>query len=214
MRSAIISGYLPAAMAFGVAASTMHLPWPFVALLSAFVYSGALQSAAIGLLATGANPAMVITVGILINLRHMLYGPHLEAIRSDWARRHRFGVGALLTDEVYAAAVHQPTGSLRNWSRLAVAAYGTWQAGTWLGIGAIQALPHQWLRPLLYALPALFAGLSATAAKKSSGWVAAGFAASLAVALRLLHGATALMMVPIIVGTTAGYWSTRAGSVS
>ncbi|MCL8207279.1 MAG: AzlC family ABC transporter permease [Actinomycetia bacterium] len=203
---AVVGGYFPAAVAFGALARLLHLPWILAVLLSAVVYSGALQSAVLGLWAVGADVPTMVGVGVLVNLRHVFYGPHLERLHPEWSDRARWAIAPLLTDEVYAAAVAHPEWPARRLFALAAAAWATWQAGTWVGLGLGALVPAGWTAVLALALPALF--LTLVLPRLRDGATAAGVAAAalLAAVVRWRGAPPSLLVVPILAGTSLSFW--------
>lgn len=158
-------GYLPAAVAFGVAARGAGLSAAEAVWMSLVVYSGAGQFALVGLLGAGASPIVAGTAALFLALRHVLYGPalapHLRGI-GRWASAPlAFGI----TDEVFVVASVELRGRRATFGWLAaleVGVYLAWVSGTWAGASAgaaiTQALPS--LAPALgFALPALFVAL-------------------------------------------------------
>jgi 4-azaleucine resistance transporter AzlC len=163
----VVVGYLPAAVAFGVAAQSAGLNATETVLMSLIVYSGASQFALAGLLAAGASWLAMAAIGLVLGIRHVLYGPslvpHLRRLDAARAAVAAFG----LTDEVFAVASvkltprHTLTGF--GWLLgLETGAYVSWTLGSWIGAVAgtavLSALPS--LAPALsFALPALFVAL-------------------------------------------------------
>ncbi|GAA5236953.1 hypothetical protein GCM10025795_52180 [Verticiella sediminum] len=148
-------GYLPTGFAFGVLAVQAGLPLWLAMLLSVFVYAGALQFAAIPMLASGAGLAALATTAFLVNLRHLLYA--LPLLRSlPRARAARAYALAALTDETYSLVTAMPA-ERRAAMLLPVAAANQawWVAGTlggaWLGPTVAAYVPN-----LQFALPCLF----------------------------------------------------------
>lgn len=200
----VVLGYLPAAMAFGAVGEVLHMPWPFILGLSLGIYSGALQSAVLGLLSTSTPFLMVVVVAFAINLRHMLYGPHLESARQDWRWWHRWLMSGLLTDELYALGLN-PEVPTRNWVGMGVLLYASWAMGTSIGVVGIHLVPEIWVASLGIALPALFLGLLIPQLKDRSALGAAVAAAGIAVLERILKTPIEFIIVPIILGATLGF---------
>ena len=168
----IMLGYLPAAVAFGVAARTAGLSTVEALLMSLVVFSGASQFALVGLVAAGASWFVMAGISLVLGVRHVLYGPslapHLRRTPSGRAAAAAFG----LTDEVFAVASTKLSGR-RTAGRtpemgfgyllgLGTGAYVSWAVGTWIGgvagTAVVAALPS--LAPALsFALPTLFAAL-------------------------------------------------------
>ncbi len=160
-------GYLPAAVAFGVAAQGAGLSTVEALLMSLVVYSGASQFALVGLVAAGVSWFVMAAISLVLGVRHVLYGPslapHLRRLTMVRAATAAFG----LTDEVFAVASVQlgrrPTPANFGWLLgLETGAYASWALGTWIGgvagTAVVAALPS--LAPALsFALPALFLAL-------------------------------------------------------
>jgi len=73
----IAVGYLPAGVAFGVAARQAGLVPAEAVLMSLVVYSGASQFALLDLLAAGASWITMLIIPLVLSLRHLRYGPSL-----------------------------------------------------------------------------------------------------------------------------------------
>lgn len=165
-------GYFPTAAAFGLAARQAGLSPLEALLMSALVYAGASQFALVGML--GAPAVAATAAALLLNLRHVLYGPPLAPHLSY--RRPPGPLGWLvpavcafgLTDEVFAVASARLPGTnagLRWLLAVELTAYGAWLCGTWVGAAAGEALLR--LLPaaepaLGFALPSLFVALLAS----------------------------------------------------
>lgn len=161
----VVAGYVPAAVALGVAARGAGLSSVETVSMSLVVYSGASQFAIVGLVAAGASWLVMAGTALVLGARHVLYGPalapNLRLRAGGRAALAAFG----LTDEVFAVAAarlaREPAGF--GWLfGLEVGAYVSWAFGSWLGAAAgsavIGALPL--LAPALsFALPALFVAL-------------------------------------------------------
>lgn len=161
----VTAGYLPAAVAFGVAAREAGLSVFEAVIMAATVYSGASQFALVGLISSGA-PALVAGVSaLLLSLRHVLYGPAL-APSLRYIRGWRVGVVAYgLTDEVFAVALGRLRQRQANFGwmmGLEAAAWVPWLSG--IAAGAIAGAAITKKAPVVapalsFALPALFVAL-------------------------------------------------------
>ena len=164
----IVLGYLPVAVSFGLGAVQVGLPPLTAVLVSVIVYAGASQFALISLFAAGGSLWTVVGTTLLMNLRHLFYGPALlakfERTGTAWpAPVLAFG----LTDEVFAAAMAKLPGIAKEqregwYAGVALAAYASWVGGTAVGAYAGQELTAQspFLRDALsFVLPALFLAL-------------------------------------------------------
>ena len=161
----VVIGYVPAAVAFGVAARGAGLDTTEALLMSLVVYSGASQFAIVGLLASGVPWLVTAATALVLGLRHVIYGPslapHLRGLTPGRSALAAFG----LTDEVFAVAAsslpRRPAGL--GWMLgLELGAYASWALGSLLGAAAGAALVEAFpiLAPALsFALPALFVAL-------------------------------------------------------
>lgn len=200
----VILGYLPAAMAFGAVGEVLHIPWPFILALSLVIYSGALQAAVLGLLSTSTPFLIVVIVAFTINLRHMLYGPHLESQRSDWKWWHRWLMAGFLTDELYALGLNSETAT-RSWVGMGMGLYASWIVGTVMGMVGIRLVPTSWVISLGVALPALFLGLLIPRVRdRGALWAGVG-GAGLALVAREIQTPVEFIIVPILFGATLGF---------
>ena len=165
---AVMVGYLPMAISFGLAAMQAGVqPWMAV-LMSILMYAGAAQFIMVTLLAAGASAWTIITTVILMNLRHFFYGPSLLPQLTEGGRRWPLAaLSAGLTDEVFATAMGSmrrvPVAQRETWYLgLQLGAYAAWVGGTALGamLGHQISRQAQWLQTTLgFVLPALFFAL-------------------------------------------------------
>ena len=71
-------GYVPSGIVFGSLSYILGLKLYYVLGLSAFVYSGAVQSAFLGFWSSGLDIPGILITAFLLNLRHSFYGSHVE----------------------------------------------------------------------------------------------------------------------------------------
>jgi 4-azaleucine resistance transporter AzlC len=213
----IVVGYLPAAVAFGVAARGAGLSVTETVAMSLIVFSGASQFALAGLLTAGASWVVMAAISLVLGVRHMLYGPSLapNLRRIDTSRAAAAAFG--LTDEVFAVASamlpRRPLGT--NFGRLVglgTGAYISWTLGTWIGAAAgsvvVGALPS--LAPALsFALPALFVALLVSLVR-STGPASGGAAPSSVMGAILVAAAVAATLY--LAGLES--WSVPAAGVT
>ncbi|MFM2484541.1 AzlC family ABC transporter permease [Celerinatantimonas yamalensis] len=165
---AIVAGYLPVGFSFGLTAQHAGLsPWMTMA-VSMFIYAGASQFVLVGLVSAGAGIFNTLLAILLINVRHLFYGPAIA--RFFTATKERLPLAVLaygLTDEVFASASGRmaeiPSSVRRRWFfGVALGAYSAWLTGTGLGILLGQSLTAgpMWLNQTVsFVLPALFVSL-------------------------------------------------------
>ena len=95
-------GVVPFGIIFGAIAYDLGISMTATVAMSAIVFAGSAQFVALGMLAVGSGPLLVIVTSIIVNLRHLIYSawlaPHLSTLPPRWRALLSFG----LTDEVFA----------------------------------------------------------------------------------------------------------------
>lgn len=142
---------------YGVAARPILGPWLGIA-SSAIVYSGALQFTAVGLAAAGAGPAAILLAACGLNMRHVLLGAILRPRVRGGALRRAL-LAWFLVDESFGLAVTSEGDAGRPLMVSGLLAYGSWLAGTALGV--LGASAEALTGPAAAAFPVLFIGLAA-----------------------------------------------------
>ena len=159
----IALGYVPVGVTFGLVAIQQGFSIVEATLSSVLIFSGAAQFTLVGLLGSGTPGGIAWGLCLLLNTRHLLYGPSLAAqIPASPLTLAVLAHG--LTDEVFAVALARleksPPAARVGWLvGVEVAAYGSWVGATVMG-----SLGGGWIMtrlPLLaqalpFALPALF----------------------------------------------------------
>ncbi|RDE19983.1 branched-chain amino acid ABC transporter permease [Motiliproteus coralliicola] len=189
----LLGGYIPVAISFGlIAIQAGFSAWETIA-ISTLVYAGASQFLFVGMVAAGAPLWLVVIMTLLINARHVVYGPNL----APWLTPSRWWpwLAHGLTDQVFALALTRfpqlPANERVGWFTGAMLlAWFSWIGGTALGAFAGAELMSRW--PLLgevlpFALPALFLVLLAPRFT-SRQWVIALGSAITASLLLTLNG--------------------------
>ena len=206
----IAAGYLPIAFSFGVAAVQAGLPPSIAVLVSFLVYAGASQFLLISLLASGAGMWTALPTVMLMNARHVLYGPALvpglsgpPQVRSPL---QSFG----LTDEVFATAMSKmpsvAPAAREYWLLgLQVGAYAAWVGGTLIGVvlvGEVSQWPDAVRDGLAFVLPALFCALLLETGVRR-WWLPIGVAAVTAALLGLYLANYNALVLAIVAGALA-----------
>lgn len=204
-------GYVPMAFSFGVVALQANLaPWQAMA-ISIIVFAGAAQFVLVSLLAAGTGGLTALTAVLLLNVRHVFYGPALAAQLTRkpgrWSPLLAFG----LTDEAFATAMSEATRRKLPpaWCvGVGVGAYGSWVGGTALGVmlgaglGGDEGVVGQ---ALSFVLPALFIALLGQAFQRSLWPVIAVSAVLTGLSLLWLPGHVA-MIIGMIGGALIRPW--------
>lgn len=158
----LLGGYIPVSLSFGVVATQAGFGMWEAAAISALIYAGASQFLFVGMVAAGSPLWLVVAMTLLINVRHVVYGPNL----ASWLPRSRHWPWLMhgLTDQVFALALTRlpqlAAPERFGWFvGASLLAWGVWIVGTMVGATAGEALTARW--PLLgevmpFALPALF----------------------------------------------------------
>ncbi|MHA7880237.1 MAG: AzlC family ABC transporter permease [Saccharospirillum sp.] len=202
--ASIMVGYAPMAFSFGVVAVQAGLsPWQAL-LVSVIVFAGAAQFILVSLLASGAGFGTALSAVLLLNVRHLFYGPALVAQLTNAPKRWAPWLAWGLTDEVFATAMSAASrGPLPPaWcTGLGLGAYSAWVGGTaagaWLGAGIGDS--GGWLASSLdFVLPALFIALLAQAFQRTLWPV---------VAVAMISALLALLWVPVHVAMVIGMLS-------
>src|ERR1700738_4284233 len=120
---------------FGVLAVAAHLPAWSVVLMSALVFAGSAQFAALGVIAAGGSVLTAIFAGALLNLRFIATG--IAVARSlPGGRLLRSLLAQLSIDESYAMSVRAGAPGRPDGRTLLVTGaclYAVWVAGTLIG---------------------------------------------------------------------------------
>jgi len=163
----IVLGYLPVALAFGIAAEEAGLTSLGATFTSVTVFAGASQFALLGLLEGGTQIAVTVLICLALNVRHIVYGPSLSARLAPEGQKMLPLAAFGLTDEVFSLSMsriaHIPAKRQLFWLLgLESAAYLTWVGFTWAGsVGGkliLAALPFL-ETTFSFSIPALFLAL-------------------------------------------------------
>lgn len=158
----LLGGYIPVAISFGLISIQSGFSVLETILISTFIYAGASQFLFVAMAASGAPLWLVVIMTLLINARHVVYGPNLSPYLNHDKKWLPLMHG--LTDQIFALAhvrlPQLPESARIGWyTGAAVLAWLSWIAGTALGAVAGGELTQRW--PLIndilpFALPALF----------------------------------------------------------
>jgi 4-azaleucine resistance transporter AzlC len=167
-------GYVPMAVAFGVLATQTGLTFAQAAAMSLFVYAGASQYAALGLVAGGASAPAIILATLVLNFRHFLMSmalsrrfPRDHARPAGWAAP--LGLGFGVTDETFVVATLDRGLTPAFFAGLLLTAYIAWVTGTMVGAGFSSLIPPLIARGMGVALYAMFVAMLVPGARKA--WI-------------------------------------------
>lgn len=209
MRAVIplLFGVAPFGMIYGALAISAGMPVSAAQAMSAIVFAGSSQFAAVPLVQSGAPMLVVILTIAVLNLRHALYSasiaPYFKKLSPAW----KAWLSYFLTDEAYAASIgHLETAAespYRHWFFLGsgLTLWTIWQISTAIGIFLGAVIPSTW--PLDFTLALTFIAMVAPLVKDRAGIAAglsAGIVAVLAYNLPYKLGLVAAALVGIAVG--------------
>lgn len=172
--------------------------------LSAVVFAGASQLAAIELLGDNAALLVVVATGVVINLRMLMYSASIAPHFRPFGARWKAVCSYILTDQAYALSVARYTGVDADLDpaarrRYYLAAGGSlwvvWQVCTLVGIVIGARVPPAW--GLEFAVPLVFLSLLIPATTSWPKLVAAAVGGGVAVAGTVLA-------IPLNLGLIAG----------
>jgi 4-azaleucine resistance transporter AzlC len=203
-------GAAPFGVIFGaLATSQTHPLSPFETMaLSLFVFSGSAQFVAISLMAVTAPAWVILTVTLILNLRHTLYAATLVGYVRHLALGWRFILSAGLTDETFAAMEdrYRRLGVHRNshWAFFAsvVGMHLNWNCWTVIGIAVGTQMKGLDGLGLEFAAIATFIGMVVQKLRTPGAQVAAavaGILAALLAALPYKAGLTIATLVAIAI---------------
>ena len=163
----IAIGYMPIALAFGLLAKNTGISLLHTVGMSLFVFAGASQFMALGLLALGTGTVEIIFSTFIVNIRHMLMSMSIneKAIPESKLRRLVYAFG--ITDEVFAvASTREGAVGSHYLYGLSLMAYSSWVINSGIGYAAGSALPEAFQQGMSVALYAMFIGLLIPSVKK------------------------------------------------
>jgi 4-azaleucine resistance transporter AzlC len=148
-------------MSFGVLSAAAHLPSWAAVLMSALVFAGSAQFAALGVIAAGGSVLTAILAGALLNLRYIATG--IAVARSlPGGRLTRALLAQIVVDESYAlsvAAGEPGRPDRRTLLLVGATLYSVWVLGTLIGVALGPVLGDPKRLGLDAAFPALFVAL-------------------------------------------------------
>lgn len=196
----LLLGIIPFGFIAGIATVNAGLGLPEAIGLSALVFAGASQLAALDLIGRDAPLAIVVVTAVVINLRMLMYSASIAPHFQTLSRRLKAAVAYLLTDQAYALSIaryrnEESTRSVAYYIGVAGTLWIVWQlttiAGVVLGTRVPESLGLEFAVPLVFLallIPAMEDGPTTIAG--ILGGIVAVVAGGLPLNLGLLVGAT------------------------
>jgi predicted branched-subunit amino acid permease len=197
------------ALSFGVLCAEVGIGLPMTVALSALVFAGSAQLAAVGVVADGGTGAAAVLAGLLLGARNLAFGIALAPLLGGRLRR-RLLACQLVIDESVAVATAQPhaAAARRAFWIAGLAVFVPWNAGTvagWALTGSIDVAAIG----LDAAVPATFVALLAP--RVTTPAARASALAGAAVALALTPVAPAGVPILLAAAGAASGLLVRAG---
>lgn len=202
----VIAGYFPIAIAYGLTARNAGLSFYETVAVSLFVFAGASQFIAAGMIGVSALPLSIVLTVFLVNLRH---------IAMSLSLRHRFEsvpkslypfIGFLVTDESFSvASVHRKI-SAPYFLAMAFPCYLSWVCGSGTGFLVGEFLPAAIAQSAEVTLYAMFAALLVPQIKKYPPAVLIALAAAalyLLLSLLKVYSGVAVLLSAIVTAFAA-----------
>ncbi|WP_233054808.1 AzlC family ABC transporter permease [Motilimonas cestriensis] len=160
----LILGAIPFGILFGTLAPASGLSIAATMAMSIIVFAGSAQFIALGLIAAGASPSIIIFTTLVVNLRHLLYATALVERVKHLPLPVRAIMAFGLTDETFAAVSRRYQGDnikQAHWFYLGSmsAMYGNWVLCTVIGIALGSAIPNITDWGLDFAMSVTFIGM-------------------------------------------------------
>ncbi|AXF84507.1 Inner membrane protein YgaZ [Ephemeroptericola cinctiostellae] len=149
----VLLGYIPLGLTFGFLMVSQGIAWYIPILFSVFVYAGAAQFLAVGLIVNRVPLADVALLTFLLNLRHIFYGLSLfDFLPHGLLKRVYFIFG--ITDETYSLMTSTPEVNKDNALSVVAINHLYWVVGTIIGALLASSLPP--IKGVEFSLSALF----------------------------------------------------------
>jgi 4-azaleucine resistance transporter AzlC len=189
---------------YGLAARAAGLSLVEAVAMSVFVFAGASQFVAAGLIAQATPWPAIVLLTALLNARHLLYSAALVPWLRSKPAVERAGLAYGLTDEAFALSVHhfQRLGraDVPGYWLAALCVWIPWNLATVIGVLGGQVIPDPARLGLDIVFPAAMAGLAVLLIRSRRDLAAAAVGALVAVALGLASDPS----VGIVVGGLVG----------
>lgn len=157
----VVFGYIPVAIAYAILAREAGLNIVQTMGLSLFVYAGAAQIMAVGMIEQGVALITIIITTFLLNLRHIIMSICVMNGLEDSSLASRLAGAFWITDETFAVFTtsEKKDCSVPFFFGLILTSYFSWQIGTLIGCLSIQMMPESLSIAFGIALYAMFIAL-------------------------------------------------------
>lgn len=156
----VILGFVPVGIAYALMARNAGLSVAETCSMSVFVFAGASQMMAAGMVGSGAGIFAIVLATFIINLRHLIMSTcvmnHMQGGKLPARLAAAFGV----TDESFSIfTMENKNNNIRFFFGLMISTYLSWVLGSFIGAIASDFLPEIVTLSLGVSLYAMFIGL-------------------------------------------------------
>ena len=206
-------GVLAFSVAYSIAAGAAGFTAVEIIVMSALVFAGSAQVATVALYASGAGFLPIVLTGLLLNLRHTLYGLSLNRWLPERTTPPKPVLAFFLTDESYGVTMKSFLAGRGNAAHLFGVSIGLWVAwvpGTIVGVIAGGALPSTERIGLEFVFPLTFVALLVPLLRSRIDAVVAIIAGALMLAVDGVVPDGASIVLVIALAATTGTLLDRA----
>jgi len=172
------------------------------------IFGGAAQLTVVSLLGTGVAAFAVVTAGLVIQARHLMYSAAMAPTFQDQPTWFRWVGPYFLIDQIFALTIietdQDPATFRTYYMASAVTMWVLWQVTTALGLALGPIVPEAW--NLEFAVPLLFVALLVMGIDRTSKLIAALVGAGVTFLFASLPNRTGLLVgavAGILMGTLA-----------
>ena len=181
--------------------------------LSLFVFAGAAQLVAIGMIKGGASALSILLTTLLLTSQHLLYAMHLRPLVSPMEPKWRLGLGFLLTDEFFALVSPYDQQTFNRWYALGVGLcmYVGWNLFTCLGVIVGKSIPGLDQLGLEFSIAATFIALITPIVRDKPTVICVAVSLLSVVLFSYWQWESAIVLAGLA-GMAAGYLGKRVGA--
>lgn len=208
----LIVGAIPFGLIFGSLASSSGLSPAGAIAMSALVFAGSAQFIALGLLAAGTSPPVIVLTTLVVNLRHLLYSVTLLPYVKHLSQRWKMPLAFWLTDETFAVVINRykrvDDSPYKHWYYFgsALSMYLNWQICTFLGLVAGKLIPNAATWGLDFAMSVTFLGMLIPYLRNRPMVVATFVSGTVALLTYSMPNKIGLLLAALA-GIVAGMWA-------
>jgi 4-azaleucine resistance transporter AzlC len=205
--TALWPGVLPFGIAYAVLAREAGFSFVETVAFSIVVYAGSAQFAIVNLLRDGAGFASMVLTGLVLNLRHILYGVSLDKQLPAETTPPRPILAFLLTDESYGLTIKDKLeggGTDAFFFGSCICCYLAWITGTLAGAIAGERLADATDLGLDFVFPLTFLLLLVPLLRTRTDVVVAGISATLVILVQGRMNSGAGLLLSVLIALVVG----------